>query len=87
LGCLYGWNDQEFKFICPCHGSEYEHNGDYIKGPAPRSLDRFVISIEDENGQVLAQTPDDGGPVPVPDHPNAIIQIDTGARILGETHT
>jgi cytochrome b6-f complex iron-sulfur subunit len=87
LGCLYAWNDQEFKFICPCHGSQYEHDGDYISGPAPRSLDKFVITIEDENGNVLATTPEDGGPVPLPDNPNAIIRIDTGTKILGETHT
>lgn len=86
LGCLYGWNDQEFKFICPCHGSQYEHDGDYISGPAPRSLDRFVVRIEDENGQVLAETPAEGGPVPLPENPNAVVRVDTGARILGETH-
>jgi cytochrome b6-f complex iron-sulfur subunit len=87
LGCLYGWNDQEFKFICPCHGSQYQHNGEYISGPAPRGLDKFILTIEDENGNVLAQTPEDGGPVPVPDNPNAIIRIDTGSRILGEVHS
>ena len=87
LGCIYGWNDQEFKFICPCHGSQYQHDGTYISGPAPRSLDRFVITIEDENGQILAQTPEDGGPVPVPDNPSAIVRINTGVKIQGETHT
>ena len=86
LGCLYGWNDQEFKFICPCHGSQYEKNGDYILGPAPRSLDRFVIRIEDETGNVWAETPADGGPVPLPSDPGAIIRVDTGSRINGETH-
>lgn len=86
LGCIYAWNDQEFKFICPCHGSQYEHDGDYILGPAPRSLDRFVITIEDEAGNIIAQTPQDGGPVALPDNPNAVVRIDTGAKILGEVH-
>jgi cytochrome b6-f complex iron-sulfur subunit len=86
LGCLYAWNDQEFKFICPCHGSQYQHDGSYISGPAPRSLDRFIIRFEDENGQVLAETPADGGPVAVPDNPNALVRIDTGSRINGEAH-
>lgn len=86
LGCLFAWNDAEFKFICPCHGSQYENDGDYISGPAPRSLDRFAIRILDENGDTLAETPEDGGPVPLPDNPNAVLVIDTGKRILGETH-
>jgi cytochrome b6-f complex iron-sulfur subunit len=86
LGCLYAWNDQEFKFICPCHGSQYEVDGDYILGPAPRSLDYFVIRIEDENGNLLAESSPDGGPVTVPDNPNAIIRIDTGDKIIGESH-
>jgi cytochrome b6-f complex iron-sulfur subunit len=86
LGCLYAWNDQEFKFICPCHGSQYQHDGTYIQGPAPRSLDRFVIRIEDETGAVLAETPADGGPVAIPNNPNAVIRIDTGSKITGESH-
>jgi cytochrome b6-f complex iron-sulfur subunit len=86
LGCLYSWNDQEFKFICPCHGSQYENDGDYISGPAPRSLDRFAIRIEDEDGNLLAETPPEGGPVQVPDNPNAVVRIDTGDKFIGETH-
>jgi len=35
----------------------------------------------------LAQTPEDGGPVPVPDNPSAIVRINTGVKIQGETHT
>ncbi|MEK6255940.1 MAG: Rieske 2Fe-2S domain-containing protein [Chloroflexota bacterium] len=85
LGCLYGWNDQEFKFICPCHGSQYEHDGDYILGPTPRSLDRFAITIVNEQGEVLAKS-DDGTPVPVPDDPNATIRVNTGKKTLGDTH-
>ena len=27
LGCLYNWNNQEGKFICPCHGSQFQANG------------------------------------------------------------
>ena len=86
LGCLYAWNDQEFKFICPCHGSQYENDGDYISGPAPRSLDYFTIRIYDEENNLLAETPPEGGPVLIPDNPNAVVRIDTGDRNIGETH-
>jgi len=87
LGCLYGWSDQEFKFICPCHGSQYEYEGDYIQGPAPRSLDEFVVRVVDgETGEVLAETPEEGGPVELPDAPNAEIVVDTGKKITGQKH-
>ncbi len=88
LGCLYNWNDQEGKFICPCHGSQFQSDGTYIRGPAPRSLDRFILQIVAEDGNVLAESdPATGGPVPVPDDPNAAIKVDTGKRLSGEVHT
>ncbi len=87
LGCLYNWSDQVTHFVCPCHGSEFQPDGTYIRGPAPRSLDRFVIKVETPDGQVIAETdPDSGDPVQVPNDPNASIRIDTGQRILGERH-
>lgn len=87
LGCLYGWSDQEFKFICPCHGSQYEHNGDYIKGPAPRSLDRFAFQIVDGD-EVLATNKDFGyGAVDISGFPDsAVIEVDTGDKMQGEVH-
>lgn len=88
LGCLYNWNNQEGKFICPCHGSEFELNGNYLRGPAPRSLDRFIIQIVDQEGNVLVETdPETGNPVPVPDDPNAVIKVDTGRKVVGKTHS
>ncbi|MCB0065333.1 MAG: Rieske 2Fe-2S domain-containing protein, partial [Caldilineaceae bacterium] len=36
LGCLYKWNDERDRFECPCHGSVFTREGDYVKGPAPR---------------------------------------------------
>lgn len=85
LGCLYAWNEQEAKFKCPCHGSQFEIDGTYIQGPAPRSLDRFVVqAVDPETGEILATSPEDGSPMPVPDNPNALIVVDTGKRINGE---
>lgn len=86
LGCLYNWNSQESKFICPCHGSQFQANGTYIQGPAPRSLDRFVVQAVDANtGEVIEESAD-GSPLPVPGDANAIIRIDTGRRVNGEVH-
>jgi cytochrome b6-f complex iron-sulfur subunit len=87
LGCLYNWNTQEGKFICPCHGSQFTKKGDWIQGPAARSTDRFVVQIVSPDGQLLAETdPAIGGPVSVPDNPDALIKVDTGRKIQGAVH-
>jgi len=87
LGCLYNWNGQEIIYICPCHGSQFEKVGTYIQGPAPRDLDQFVVRIETPEGEVIVETdPTTGDPIPIPDIPNAIVKVDTGARIIGNRH-
>ena len=86
LGCLYGWSNLTNRFECPCHGSKFQLNGTYIEGPAPRSLDRFVIRVQDTSGQVIAQTDASGGPVPVTDS-NATLLVDTGKKIEGKRHS
>ena len=37
-------------FGCPCHGSEFDGEGNRIAGPAPRALDRYEFSIH--NGRL-----------------------------------
>jgi cytochrome b6-f complex iron-sulfur subunit len=69
LGCKPNPCVKNFWLECPCHGSRYDRLG--IKadgaqyGPAPRSMDRFSIAVD--NGGVL--TIDTGkitlGPLPV----------------------
>jgi len=38
LGCVVPWNANENKFMCPCHGSQYDNTGKVVRGPAPQSL-------------------------------------------------
>ncbi len=86
LGCLYNWNEQEFRFICPCHGSQFQADGTYIAGPAPRNLDRFVVQlVNPDTGAVIAESTD-GSPLPIPDDANFVIRVDTGNRINGQPH-
>jgi cytochrome b6-f complex iron-sulfur subunit len=54
LGCLYKWEQANNRFECPCHGSKFTREGFFIEGPAPRSLDQFVVTIE--NGEVAVDT-------------------------------
>ncbi len=51
LGCVVPWNKAENKFICPCHGSQYDSTGKVVRGPAPLSLALVHASVEDDTVQ------------------------------------
>jgi len=38
LGCVVPWNRAANKYMCPCHGSQYDATGKVVRGPAPLSL-------------------------------------------------
>ena len=54
LGCRVPFCQVSQWFECPCHGSKYNRVGEYRDGPAPRSMDRFRVFIE--NGTVQVDT-------------------------------
>lgn len=54
LGCLIPFQQAENRFICPCHGSTFQRNSNYVLGPAPRNLDQFPITIE--GGSIFVDT-------------------------------
>ncbi len=53
LGCRVPQCDSSQGFECPCHGSKYNFHGEYEDGPAPRNLDRFVVSINEANELII----------------------------------
>jgi cytochrome b6-f complex iron-sulfur subunit len=83
LGCLYAWQEQEFKFICPCHGSQFTYESEFIQGPAPRSLDVFEVEVIDGAGNSVEITADPNSAVTVLDDPGATYVVNTGAKING----
>ena len=54
LGCNTKWNPAgieghpEGVIACPCHGSIFDKKGNVLHGPAPRSLDRFLVRVEND---------------------------------------
>lgn len=47
LGCVVPWNNAENKFMCPCHGSQYNAEGKMVRGPAPLSLALAHTEVKD----------------------------------------
>lgn len=80
LGCLYDWVPVTNRFECPCHGSKFELTGDYIEGPARRSLDRFVMQAVAPDGSIK-ETDAEGNPLVI--NGDETLVVDTGQRILG----
>jgi cytochrome b6-f complex iron-sulfur subunit len=75
LGCTVPFRDDCVSFKCPCHGSHYHVTGEYLDGPAPRSLDRFALSFNGEN--VVIDTGTLINLVPHPDATTRLIQVQT----------
>ena len=54
LGCVVPWNRAANKYICPCHGSQYDFTGKVIRGPAPLSL---ALAHADTPDDIVTLTP------------------------------
>ena len=57
LGCTVPWVEKEMKFACPCHGSAFDITGNVIEAPAPRALDIYPITIENNMINVDTRKP------------------------------
>ena len=59
LGCVVPWNVAENKFMCPCHGSQYNAEGKVVRGPAPLSLALAHATVVDDVVQFSTWTETD----------------------------
>lgn len=75
LGCTVPFRDDCVSFKCPCHGSHDNVNGEYLDGPAPRSLDRFALSFNGED--LMVDTGTLNHSVPHPDATSRLIAMPT----------
>jgi cytochrome b6-f complex iron-sulfur subunit len=53
LGCVVPWNASEQKFMCPCHGSQYNAEGKVVRGPAPLSLALVHTTVTEDDKVVF----------------------------------
>lgn len=52
LGCTPNWHENAQRIQCPCHGSNFNLDGDVVAGPAPIPLWRCAITLAPD-GQIL----------------------------------
>ena len=88
LGCLFKWSANEAvpHYRCPCHGSQFTNKGQYIAGPAPRSLDQFVVTVTYSDGSTKVTPGGNGSPGAVPMTNAVSIAVDTGKEYTGKPH-
>jgi cytochrome b6-f complex iron-sulfur subunit len=53
LGCTPNWFPGEQRFKCPCHGSNYNLEGEVVAGPAPLPLFRAKISLAPDGSMIV----------------------------------
>ena len=53
LGCRVPNCNTSQWFECPCHGSQYNRNGEKKGGPAPRGMDRFPGTVSPSGNLVI----------------------------------
>jgi len=56
LGCTVGWDEEQGRFVCPCHASVYDLEGRVLRSPAPRPLDLYAVRIENRVVKVDTST-------------------------------
>ena len=54
LGCVVPWNAGQNKFMCPCHGSQYDSTGKVVRGPAPLSLALAHAEVNEDDKLVFS---------------------------------
>lgn len=52
-GCMVDWNNANRIFKCPCHGGEYDPQGEVQQGPPPRPLEKIKTRLAGENLELL----------------------------------
>lgn len=52
LGCQPAFDENRRIFLCPCHGSQFDPEGRWLAGPAPRSMSLAVLRLDTQGALV-----------------------------------
>lgn len=48
LGCGVRWDGEVERFLCPCHGGQFDAMGEVVAGPPPRPMTRLETQFDEE---------------------------------------
>ncbi len=57
LGCTVQWKAAQNRFVCPCHGSQYDAAGRVVHGPARRALPLATVVVKQNQIRLVDRTP------------------------------
>lgn len=46
FGCTVAYEPADEVFVCPCHGGEYDIDGNVLDGPPPKPLTKLNVHVE-----------------------------------------
>jgi cytochrome b6-f complex iron-sulfur subunit len=57
LGCTVEWKAAQNRFVCPCHGSQYDAQGQVVHGPARRNLPLITVIAKQDQVRLVDRAP------------------------------
>jgi cytochrome b6-f complex iron-sulfur subunit len=51
LGCVIN-KEENGRLVCPCHGSQYNLNGNAVKGPAYKPLEKLTATLSKDGTHI-----------------------------------
>lgn len=58
LGCTVEWQSGQNRFVCPCHGSQYDAQGRVVRGPARRPLPLITATVKKNQMRLVDRPPE-----------------------------
>jgi cytochrome b6-f complex iron-sulfur subunit len=56
-GCAVNWQAEQSRFVCPCHGSQFDPQGRVVKGPAKAALPLLTVVAKQNQIRLVDKAP------------------------------
>lgn len=57
LGCTVEWKADKNRFVCPCHGSQFDEIGRAVQGPAKRPFPLATVIVKQNQIRLVDRAP------------------------------